>query len=184
MSTKRDREKLRNRVRTALAAAGRTQKQVEEQAGWSAGTLSRAYAGKRQVDAEFLVHLSEASGIPLATLVEGTTWAVDAGSAPAPAAEPADAADPGAEAPAAEPAGDAPPAADAAAPAAPPPPDPASDLRSEPAPSAPPPSAPPSSAPPSSAPPPEPPPSEPPPRARKRDLPFRLLKAAWKAVLG
>ena len=75
MTNKRDREKLRSRVKTALERSGLTQKDLEAAEGWSAGTLSRVYSGKKHPDAEFLRALADRLGIAPIELVGGTGFA-------------------------------------------------------------------------------------------------------------
>jgi transcriptional regulator with XRE-family HTH domain len=86
-----DRELLRERVRGRLEATDRTQRQVEEELGWSSGTLTRVFGGRKQLDAEMLGQLAERLGIPAASLVEGTALSAEAPepATPARAAEPA-----------------------------------------------------------------------------------------------
>lgn len=75
MTNKRDREKLRVRVKAALERSGTTQKDLEAAQGWSSGTLSRVFSGKKHPDEEFLRALADRLGIVPAELVVGTSYA-------------------------------------------------------------------------------------------------------------
>ncbi|MEQ1507606.1 MAG: helix-turn-helix transcriptional regulator [Myxococcota bacterium] len=70
-----DRELLRERVRARLDETGRTQRQIETDCGWSSGTLTRVFGGRKTIDTEFLTALAGAVGVDVPTLVSGTTYA-------------------------------------------------------------------------------------------------------------
>ncbi|MCA9490827.1 MAG: helix-turn-helix transcriptional regulator [Myxococcales bacterium] len=75
MTNKRDREKLRARVKAALEQSGTTQKDLEAAQGWSSGTLSRVFSGKKNPDEAFLRALADRLGITASELVGGTSFA-------------------------------------------------------------------------------------------------------------
>jgi len=74
MAGKRDREKLRTRVKTELRKAERTQKDLEGKAGLSSGTLTRVFGGRRQLDRETVEAVASELGMTAAELVEGTAF--------------------------------------------------------------------------------------------------------------
>ncbi len=71
--TKRDRDKLRKRVKAALD--GRTQRELETELELSSGTLTRVFGGRRQVDAELLTAMAQGLGMEPIALVKGTKFA-------------------------------------------------------------------------------------------------------------
>ncbi|MCB9688483.1 MAG: helix-turn-helix transcriptional regulator [Alphaproteobacteria bacterium] len=74
MTNKRDREKLRARVKAALERSGTTQKDLESAQGWSSGTLSRVFSGKKNPDEAFLRALADQLGLAPVELVGGTAF--------------------------------------------------------------------------------------------------------------
>ena len=71
--TQEDREKLRSRVKGLLGE--RTQRDVERALEVSSGTLSRAFGGRKNLDADFLTSLAGELDTEASTLVEGTSFA-------------------------------------------------------------------------------------------------------------
>ena len=70
--TEADREKLRERVKAALGDS--TQKELEEVMSVSAGTLTRIFGGRRNVDANLLNSLAGALDVDVDSIVEGTSF--------------------------------------------------------------------------------------------------------------
>lgn len=74
MASKRDRDRLRSRIKALLDAEGRSQKDLEAALGLSAGMLTRLFSGKKLLDAELLATLAEGLDTEAAALVHGTGW--------------------------------------------------------------------------------------------------------------
>jgi transcriptional regulator with XRE-family HTH domain len=72
--SKRDREKLRERVKTQLRKQGRSQKDLEDGSGLAAGTLTRVFNGRRHLDAEVAEWLCRELGQSPEELFAGTTF--------------------------------------------------------------------------------------------------------------
>lgn len=70
-----DRELLRERVRALIDATGSSQRKIETDCGWSSGTLTRVFGGRKAVDRELVEALAAALGTTPEPLVAGTTWA-------------------------------------------------------------------------------------------------------------
>ena len=66
---------LRERVRARIDAAGSSQRKIETENGWSSGTLSRVFGGRKAVDAELLGALAKAIGAEPRELVAETSYA-------------------------------------------------------------------------------------------------------------
>ena len=81
-ANKRDREKLRERVKTELRKQGRSQKELEDGAGLAAGALTRVFNGRRGLDAEMVAMLCAELKVPPETLFAGTSFLDDLGSSP------------------------------------------------------------------------------------------------------
>ncbi len=190
--TKRDRDKLRKRVKDALTAADLTQKDFEERHELSTGLLTRVFGGRRGVDEALLDLLVSGLGVSREALVAGTAFATlgTAASEAAPKAaarpkaaakpkssakaEPAAKAKPAAPKPASAPAPKAAAAAPKAAAAAPKAAAPAPEAAPAPTPRA---------AAPAPAKAPTPPPRYTPP-PKSRSLPVRVLRFIKGLVLG
>jgi transcriptional regulator with XRE-family HTH domain len=69
---KRDRDKLKKRVKAALGDAGMTQKDFEDAHELSTGTLTRLFGGRRSLDRELLDALASGLSLDAAELVSGT----------------------------------------------------------------------------------------------------------------
>ena len=73
--SKRDREKLRSRVKTELRKRGRSQKDLEASLGLASGTLTRVFGGRRKLDQELAEGIASQLGMPMEELFRATTYA-------------------------------------------------------------------------------------------------------------
>jgi len=188
--SKRDREKLRSRVKTELRKLGRSQKDLETSLGLTSGTLTRVFGGRRKLDQELAEGLATELNSTIGELFKATAYLKELDTS-------GDAAKPAAAKPAPKaaakptPKAAAKPAPKAAAKPAPKP------AASKPAPKpaaakpAPKPAAKPAAAKPAPAPAPRaadpvrpspPPPEEP--RFRKRDVPLKVARFVLGLVFG
>ena len=180
--SKRDREKLRSRVKTELRKLGRSQKDLETSLGLTSGTLTRVFGGRRKLDQELAEGLATELNSTIGELFKATAYLKELDTS-------GDAAKPAAAKPA--PKAAAKPTPKAAAKPAPKP------AASKPAPKpaaakpAPKPAAKPAAAKPAPAPAPRaadpvrpspPPPEEP--RFRKRDVPLKVARFVLGLVFG
>jgi transcriptional regulator with XRE-family HTH domain len=75
--SKRDREKLRDRVKTELRKLGRSQKDLEDALGLTAGTLTRVFGGRRKLDQELADGMARELGLSVEELFKATSFLKD-----------------------------------------------------------------------------------------------------------
>ncbi len=72
--SKRDREKLRSRVKTELRKLGRSQKDLETSLGLTSGTLTRVFGGRRKLDQELAEGIATELNSTIEELFKATAY--------------------------------------------------------------------------------------------------------------
>ena len=72
--SKRDREKLRERIKTELRKQGRTQKGLEDALELKSGTLTRVFGGRRKLDQELADGIVRELGTTIPELFRATSY--------------------------------------------------------------------------------------------------------------